>query len=38
MVVVRRAGRLLVSGAVTRRMDQVMGVMLLGSGVLVASA
>lgn len=38
MVVVRRAGRLLVSGAVTRRMDQIMGVMLLGSGVLVASA
>lgn len=37
MVIAHRAGRMLVSSSIARRLDQVMGVMLLGSGLLVAS-
>lgn len=37
MLIALRAGRLLISSSMTRWLDQAMGVMLLGSGLLVAS-
>jgi threonine/homoserine/homoserine lactone efflux protein len=37
MVLARRAGRLLVSGTATRRLNQATGAMLVGSGLIVAS-